>query len=136
MPIFTRHPKRKLAAIYAGGVLGALIRVGLTQAFPHAASSWPWPTFAVNMIGALLIGYFFASFRDHAPEQLHHPFFATGICGTLTTFSTMQLELYAMVDRGHLGLAGLYCGVTIALGFSAVQAGMAIERLSLREARA
>ncbi|HET7590562.1 MAG TPA: CrcB family protein [Solirubrobacterales bacterium] len=136
MPFFTQHPKRKLAAIYGGGVLGALVRVGLAQAFPHAASSWPWPTFAVNMIGALLIGYFFASFRDHPPDRLHHPFFATGICGTLTTFSTVQLELYAMVDGGHLALAALYCGVTIALGFSAVRAGMAIERLSLREARA
>lgn len=136
MPTFTRHPGRKLAAIYGGGVLGALIRVGLAQAFPHAASSWPWPTFAVNMIGALLIGYFFASFRDHAPERLHHPFFATGICGTLTTFSTVQLELYTMLERGHLGLAALYCGATIGFGFAAVQAGMAMERRSLREARA
>lgn len=136
MPIFNRHPKRKLAAIYGGGILGALVRVGMTQAFPHAPSAWPWPTFGVNMIGALLIGYLFASFRDHTPDRLHHPFFAIGICGTLTTFSTMQLELYAMVDHGRLGLAGLYCTGTLALGYLAVLAGMGIERLSLREARA
>lgn len=137
MPIFTQHPIRKLAAIYVGGVLGALIRVGLAQAFPHDASSWPWPTFAVNMAGALLIGYFFASFRDHAPDRLHHPFLATGVCGTLTTFSTMQLELYAMLEAGHLCLAALYSGATIALGFAAVEAGMSLERLSRwREARA
>lgn len=136
MPIFNRHPKRKLAAIYAGGILGALIRVGLAHAFPHAPSAWPWPTFAVNMVGALLIGFFFASFRDHPPNQLHHPFFATGICGTLTTFSTLQLELYGMVEQNHLGLAALYCTGTIALGFLAVRAGVAVERLTLREARA
>lgn len=136
MSIFKRHPKRKLAAIYAGGILGALIRVGLTQTFPHAPSAWPWPTFAVNMAGALLIGYFFASFRDHSPDQLHHPFFATGICSTLTTFSTMQLELYVMVDHDHHGLAALYCAATLALGFLAVRAGMGIERRSPREARA
>lgn len=134
--LFQRHPKRKLAAIYAGGILGALIRVGLAQAFPHSPAAWPWPTFAVNMVGALLIGYFFASFRDHSPDQLHHPFFATGICGTLTTFSTIQLEMYAMVDSGHLGLAALYCAATLALGFLAVRAGMAVERMTLREARA
>lgn len=136
MPIFNRHPKRKLAAIYLGGTLGALIRVGLAEAFPHDPSAWPWPTFAVNMAGALLIGYFFASFRDHSPDQLHHPFLATGICGTLTTFSTMQLELYGMVDHDHTGLAALYCATTIALGFLAVRAGIAVERLTLREARA
>ena len=89
---------RKLAAIYAGGVVGALIRVGLAQASPPAP--WPWPTFAVNMVGALLLGYFFALFRDLPPESLRHPFLATGVCGTLTTFSTLQLELYEMVDAG------------------------------------
>lgn len=126
--IFQRHPLRKLGAIYAGGVVGALLRVGLAEAFPHAVDAWPWPTFAVNMVGAFLIGYFFASFRDHTPEQLHHPFFATGICGTLTTFSTMQLELFNMLDAGSMGLAAAYAAVTIALGYGAVLLGIAAER--------
>jgi len=125
---FRRHPLRKLAAIYAGGVAGALVRVGLSQAFPHAAGAWPWPTFTVNLAGAFALGYFFASFRDHSPEQLHHPFFATGICGTLTTFSTMQLELFALVDDGFLGLALGYCAATILLGYLALRAGIAAER--------
>ena len=54
--MFSRHPIRKLAAIYAGGVIGALLRVGLAEAFPHAVDAWPWPTFAVNLVGAFLIG--------------------------------------------------------------------------------
>jgi CrcB protein len=126
--IFKRHPLQKLAAIYAGGIAGALVRVGLAEAFPHDPASWPWPTFAVNMAGALAIGYFFASFRDHSPDQLHHPFFATGICGTLTTFSTIQLELFGMVEAGQVGLALAYCAATICLGYLAVRAGIAAER--------
>ena len=126
--VFKRHPVRKLAAIYAGGIAGALLRVGLAQALPFDAGSWPWPTFAVNMVGAFALGYFFASFRDHSPDQLHHPFFATGICGTLTTFSTMQLELFAMVDGGYVGLAFAYCAVTIAFGYQALRVGIAAER--------
>ncbi|MBN8868642.1 MAG: fluoride efflux transporter CrcB [Solirubrobacterales bacterium] len=129
--IFKRHPLRKLAAIYAGGIVGALLRVGLAQAFPHAADAWPWPTLAVNLIGAFLIGYFFASFRDHAPDQLHHPFFATGICGTLTTFSTMQLELFNMVDAGETGLAAAYLAVTLAAGYLVVKLGIAAESSTL-----
>jgi CrcB protein len=132
--IFRRHPLRKLAAIYVGGIVGALLRVGLAQAFPHAADAWPWPTLAVNLIGAFLIGYFFASFRDHTPDQLHHPFFATGVCGTLTTFSTMQLELFNMVDAGELGLAATYLAVTLAAGYIAVKLGIAAESSTL-EAR-
>ena len=101
----TRHPARKLAAIYAGGVVGALIRVGLAQAFPPGAGAWPWPTFAVNLAGALLLGYFFGLLRDRPGESLAHPFLGIGICGTLTTFSTLQLELYELVDGGDVGLA-------------------------------
>lgn len=125
---FQRHPWRKLAAIYAGGVAGALIRVGLAQAFPPAAGAWPWPTFVVNMAGALLLGYFYALFRDHPEESLHHPFLGTGICGTLTTFSTLQLEFYGLIDRGDLGLAAAYCAATLAGGFLCVRLGIGFER--------
>jgi CrcB protein len=121
------HDPRKLAAIYAGGVVGALIRVGLAEAASTGPGQWPWATFAVNMAGALLLGYFFALFRDHPEESLHHPFLGIGICGTLTTFSTMQLELYAMVDSGHLGLAAAYSAVTIAAGFLLIRLGIAFE---------
>jgi len=122
------HDPRKLAAIYFGGVVGALIRVGLAQAAAVGPGQWPWPTFAVNMVGAFLLGYFFALFRDHPEESLHHPFLGTGICGTLTTFSTMQLELFTLVDDGYLGLAVAYAAVTIALGYLFVRAGIALER--------
>lgn len=119
---------RKLAAIYAGGVIGALLRVGLAEAFPHAVDAWPWPTFAVNILGAFLIGYFFASFRDHTPDRLQHPFLATGICGTLTTFSTMQLELFNMADAGETGLAAIYLAVTLVAGYAALRLGFVAER--------
>jgi CrcB protein len=122
------HDPRKLLAIYAGGVLGALIRVGLAEAVPVDPGQWPWATFAVNMVGALLLGYFFALLRDHPAESLRHPFLGTGVCGTLTTFSTMQLELFEMVDGGYLALAAAYCAVTIAAGYLLVQLGIAAER--------
>ena len=124
----TQFDLRRLAAIYAGGVLGALARVGLAQATPHGPRGWPWGTFAVNMVGALLLGYFFARLRDHPEDSLAHPFLTTGICGTLTTFSTMQLELFEMIDAGHVGIAAAYLGVTLAAGFLFVRAGIALER--------
>lgn len=119
---------RKLAAIYAGGVTGALLRVGLAQAAPVGPGGWPWATFAVNMVGALLLGYFFALFRDHPEESLHHPFLGTGICGTLTTFSTLQLELFEMVDGDRPGLAAAYCTATLAVGYLCIRLGIATER--------
>lgn len=122
-----RFDLRLLAAIYAGGVVGALVRVGLAQAASHGPDSWPWATFAVNMAGALLLGYFVARLRDHPEDSLTHPFLTTGICGTLTTFSTMQLELFEMIDAGSIGLAAAYVGVTLAAGYVAVRIGIALE---------
>jgi CrcB protein len=119
---------RRLSAIYTGGVIGALARVGLAQATPHGPGGWPWGTFAVNMIGALLLGYFFARLHDHPEDSLAHPFLTTGLCGTLTTFSTLQLELFEMVDGGRLGLAAAYIAASLALGFVCLRAGVALER--------
>jgi fluoride exporter len=122
-----RYPGRKLAAIYSGGVVGALIRVGLAQAFPPDPGTWPWPTFVANLAGALLLGYFFALLRDHPEESLHHPFLGTGVCGTLTTFSTLQLELYLLVDEGDTGLAAAYCAATLLAGYVFLRIGIALE---------
>jgi CrcB protein len=124
----TRFDLRQLAAIYAGGVLGALARVGLSQATPHGPDGWPWGTFAANMVGALLLGWFVARLRDHPEDSLAHPFLTTGVCGTLTTFSTLQLELFQMVDGGHLGLAATYVVATLLAGYLCVRGGMALER--------
>jgi len=119
---------RRLAAIYLGGVIGALARVGLAQATPHGPSGWPWGTFAVNMAGAFLLGYFVARLRDHPEDSVTHPFLTTGICGTLTTFATLQLELFEMVDDGDLALAAGYIGATLAAGYLCVRIGIALER--------
>lgn len=119
---------RRLLAIYAGGVLGALARVGLAEATPHGPGGWPWGTFAANMVGALLLGYFIARLHDHPEDSLAHPFLTTGVTGTLTTFSTLQLELFEMVDGGHVGLATVYVGVTLLAGYLCVRGGMAVER--------
>jgi fluoride exporter len=127
MPV-TRFDLRRLAAIYLGGTLGALARVGLAVAAPHGPGEWPWATFAVNMAGALLLGYFVARLRDHPEDSLAHPFLTTGICGTLTTFSALQLELFALVDGGHLGLAAAYVAATLVVGYASVRLGMALER--------
>lgn len=124
----SRFDLRRLTAIYTGGVLGALARVGLAQATPHGPGGWPWGTFVVNMVGALLLGFFFARLHDHPEDSLAHPFLTIGICGTLTTFSTLQLELFEMVEGGHLGRAAAYIGASLVLGFLFVRAGIALER--------
>jgi CrcB protein len=111
----------ELLAIACGGALGALARVGLAQAFPSAAGSWPWATFAVNMAGALMIGYFVTRLQERLPvSTLRRPLLGTGLCGALTTFSTVQIELLRMVDQHRTGLAAGYLLASLIGGYLAV----------------
>jgi fluoride exporter len=116
-----RVDRRELAAIFAGGFLGAVLRAELGEALPHAAGTWPWSTFAVNVAGAALLGYLVTRLQERLPLSAYRrPFLGTGVCGALTTFSAMQLETLEMLDRGRVGLALAYVGASIAAGFAGV----------------
>jgi CrcB protein len=123
------HDRRELAAIFAGGVAGALIRTGLAQAFPDSARSWPWAIFAVNVVGAFLLGYFITRLQERLPTSSYkRPFLGTGLCGALTTFSTMQLELFKMVQAHRWGLAIGYALATLVTSVLAVALATAMVR--------
>jgi fluoride exporter len=117
------HPRislLELAMVGAGGAVGALSRVGLEQAWPTATGSWPWATFAVNILGAFLLGCLMTGLR-HGPVSIPtYRLLGTGFCGALTTFSTMQLELLQMLDRARYDLAIGYVGASVACGYVAV----------------
>jgi CrcB protein len=124
-----RFDHRELAAIYAGGVVGALGRVGLAEALPHEVGAWPWATFAANLLGAVLLGWFVTRLGERLPPSTYRrPFLATGICGALTTFATLQLELFEMLEGGYLALALGYVAATIAGGFACVHLGTVATR--------
>jgi CrcB protein len=108
-------------AIFAGGALGALARAGLGEALPYQPGSWPWATFAVNIAGAALLGWAVTLLVERLPPSMYRrPFLGTGLCGALTTFSTLQLELLHMLDEGDAALAVTYAAVSLAAGFAAV----------------
>lgn len=112
---------RELAAIAAGGFIGALVRAELSEAWGASPHAWPWATFTVNIAGALLLGYFITRLQERLPLSAYRrPLLGTGLCGALTTFSAMQLELLRMIDVGAYPLAIGYAAASLAVGFAAV----------------
>jgi fluoride exporter len=124
-----RPDRREMAAVFAGGALGTLARAALAEAFPHSATAWPWPTFAVNIVAAFLLGYFVTRLQERLPlSSYRRPLLGTGLCGGLSTFSTMQLEIVKMLDAHAWGLAAGYAAASIAAGYAAIQLATAVVR--------
>ena len=121
--------RREIAAIFVGGALGTLLRAALSEAFPHPATSWPWPTFAVNIAAAFLLGYFVTRLQERLPlSSYRRPLLGTGLCGGLSTFSTMQVELLKMLSAHAWGLAAGYAAGSIAAGYAAIHLATALVR--------
>jgi fluoride exporter len=125
-----RMPDRRLvAAVFAGGALGTAARAALSTAFPVSAAQWPWPTFAVNILGAFLLGYFTTRLQERLPlSSYRRPLLGTGVCGGLTTFSTMQVEIVRMLDARYFGLALGYTAASLAGGYAAIQIATSMVR--------
>jgi fluoride exporter len=120
---------RELAAVFAGGAIGTLARAGLATIAASDPGRWPWPTFIVNIVGAFLLGYFATRLLERLPvSSYRRPLLGTGLCGGLTTFSTMQVETIKMLEHRHYGLAIGYTVTSIAAGLLAVYVATAMVR--------
>ncbi|OBK73960.1 fluoride efflux transporter CrcB [Mycobacterium sp. 1274761.0] len=120
---------RELAAVFAGGAAGTLARAGLEAVAAADPGHWPWPTFIVNIVGAFLLGYFVTRLLERLPTSSYRrPLLGTGLCGGLTTFSTMQVETIRMLEHHHYGLAAGYTVTSIVVGLLAVHVATAMTR--------
>ncbi|WP_240506386.1 FluC/FEX family fluoride channel [Thermoactinospora rubra] len=117
---------RALAAVAAGGVVGALARHGLTTAFPHPPGAFPWTTLAVNLSGCLLIGVLMTVITEVRPAHpLVRPFLGAGVLGGFTTFSAYVVEA---LSARSAAVAVAYLGGTLAGALLAVLAGACLVR--------
>src|SRR5579863_325645 len=113
--------RQELAAIFAGGAVGAVARVWLGRHFASGAADWPWVTFAINVSGSFALAYFATRLRERLPQSTYRrPLLETGFCGAYTTFSTMQVELLRIVDAHRYGLAAGYALASVGAGYAAI----------------
>ncbi len=113
-----------------GGFLGAtaryLVDVRVTTVL---GGGFPWGTLAVNLVGCFAVGVLFALIVERAAlsADLRGPLMI-GFLGSFTTFSTLALESWRMIEDGAWLGGAANLGVSVVVGLVAVIGGVALGR--------
>lgn len=107
-PTLRGRPWDVIGVVALGGVIGAMGRFGIAVGWPASAGTFPWATFATNVVGCALIGALMVLITEvWTAHRLVRPFVGTGILGGFTTFSAYSVEVERLVAEGaaQTGLA-------------------------------
>lgn len=113
--------------VLLGGAIGAPLRYLADQLVSSRHDSvFPWGTFAVNVVGSLVLGMVAAGVATAGLAPWSLVLVGTGVCGALTTFSTFGYETVRLVEDGALLVAGANALGSLALGVAACAAGWSL----------
>lgn len=121
---------KEIIYIFLGGGAGSVARylaqIAVNEKLSPTFFPFPWGTFAVNIVGSLLIGLFYSvSERLNLPFELRI-FLTVGFCGGFTTFSTLSNDGLSLLKGEFYGVFALYLFASIAIGILAVWTGGAL----------
>jgi fluoride exporter len=119
-----------LVLVGLGGAAGAMTRYLVDSwVAQRTAAAFPWGTLVVNVSGSFVLGLLFALAveRDVLPAQSRLPLMV-GFIGAYTTFSTLMLESWRLVDGGAIAMALANVVGSAVLGLIAVVAGLVLGR--------
>ncbi|HEX9530446.1 MAG TPA: fluoride efflux transporter CrcB [Acidimicrobiales bacterium] len=123
-------PADVVAAVAAGGALGAPARYEVAQLIHVASGTFPWATFWTNVTGSFALGLLLILIIERFPPSRYlRPFVATGFLGAFTTFSTFAVEADVLAKDGHVPIAVAYAAASLLCGLVAAWAGMLVARL-------
>jgi CrcB protein len=114
-----------------GGCLGAVARY-LVDGWvaQRTGGTFPFGTLLVNLSGAFVLGLLFALSveRGVLPAGIRAPVLI-GFIGAYTTFSTLMLESWRLIEDGSYVLGAANLAGSIGLGIVAVVAGLVLGRV-------
>lgn len=119
-----------LLLVGAGGFLGAVSRYLVDGWVSNlTGGSFPWGTLVINLSGSFVLGLLFALAVERAalPSSIRPPILI-GFIGAYTTFSTLTLESWRLIEDGSWVLAIGNIGGSMLLGLVAVVAGLTLGR--------
>ncbi len=111
-----------------GGAIGSATRYLLGGWFAaRFGAAFPYGTFAINVTGSFIIGLFLAYAQERVSLSPYwRLFFAVGVVGGYTTFSTFEYESVRLVQDGEMLLGAVYLIGSVVTGGVAAIAGIAL----------
>ncbi|MER5901021.1 fluoride efflux transporter CrcB [Streptomyces mirabilis] len=102
--------------VIVGGMVGAPLRYLTDRAVQTRHDTvFPWGTFAVNVVGCLILGLLTGAVAAGTAGSHLQLFLGTGLCGALTTYSTFSYETLRLTETG----AGFYAAVNVLVSVTA-----------------
>jgi fluoride exporter len=123
---------RTVMAVGVAGFIGAIARYGIDGLIVQkSGGSFPWGTFLINISGSFVLGLLFAVLVEGRVAVA--PWIRTastvGLVGAYTTFSTLTLETFRLVEDGSYFLASANAVGSLTLGLVAVYLGVVVGRM-------
>jgi len=112
-----------------GGFVGANARFVVARLVGGLVETgFPVGTFLINVSGSFLLGIVgtLAAQRLTPHSEAMRLALGVGFLGAYTTFSTFEFETNALVQQGDWIAAAINLGASVALGFLALRAGIAL----------
>jgi len=124
-------------AVGLGGFVGAVARYQITLWLSDWSRSrlgqiYPVGTFAVNILGCLLIGLLMTLFLERRMSADAQRLLISGFLGSLTTFSAFGFDTIGLFREDKPVLAGVYVLASVGLGLGGVLIGIGLGRLLIR----
>jgi CrcB protein len=114
--------------VIAGAAVGAPLRYLTDRAVQARHDTvFPWGTLTVNVAASLLLGLVTGAVTAGAASSQVALLVGTGLCGTLSTYSTFSYETLRLVEDGArlLAAANVAGGVLAAFGAAVLGATVA-----------
>lgn len=112
----------KYFVIGIAGIIGALLRYGISILPAISMFDFPVSTLIVNYIGCFLLGWFLTRKNEQLPEWFHKGF-STGLIGSFTTFSTFAVDVVRLAVQGSWWMVSLYLLLSVWGGLFLTWAG-------------
>jgi fluoride exporter len=121
----------KLLLVGFAGFIGTLGRYGLSGVIARRyGETFPLGTLAVNLVGCFLVGLLFYLMQErYLVNQNVRSIILIGLLGGFTTFSSLGLQTFTLLQDNEIALAALNLVASNVLGLFLVWAGYTLARV-------